>query len=641
MSAIWGKVLWNGIPDVRIDECMSECYRSEYTIDRFSFDIYRNCYMGAGIQYICPNAEQEQLPIRDLEQDILFTADIVLDNREELSSELKLEKDCPDGEIAYKAFLKWGIDCVKKFYGYFTLAIWDNKNKTLILANDHISSRCLYYYCSNEEVVFSTLIEPILQQDSSIKLNEMYLKDYLAAPKLLPTIVVEETPYKGVFKLPAATVLKISQDNVEKYRYWTPADDKPAVKCSSAEEYGKLFRKTLEDCVMDAVGCNGEVGIALSSGLDSSCVGTIAADWLKKKQKKLFAYTYVPRDDVDQNTKNYIYNETEDVKNVVALHDNIIPHFLCNEGEDSVKSIEEGLDTLEIPYKAFTNYPSLREIYREAQKEGCRVVLSGQFGNSTISYGNMDPIFYDLYCRRKYVTLFVAMSNFARHMKMSRKNFMKGYLKYLGYQKRAEKDLKVHFELECPFVAENFAEKYPMEERFWQGRMDLFCERINKQKEYRELLTVFSGSTYIGEWETKLGLKYGMLLRDPTKDRRIISFCYHLPYEYFAYRGTTKWLVRGNMRDMIPEYILNNWDRHGVQNNDWMRRIDANWEQIKPMLLNAITNEDVEKYIDVDKVKFLITADDFRITSLDVSTAQYVIFAYIIALYLNKNKELL
>lgn len=641
MSAIWGKVLWNGMPELMLDESMSECYRKEYKIDRFSFEIHKNCYMGTGVQYIYPRAEHEKLPFRDIDNDLLFTADIVLDNREELSRELKLENDCPDGEIAYRAFLKWGIDCVKKFFGYFTLAVWDNKNKTLILANDHISSRCLYYHCSSEGVVFSTLIEPILQLDSSIKLNEMYLKDYLAAPKLLPTVVVEETPYKEIFKLPAATVLKISQNNVEKYRYWTPADDKPTVKCSSAEEYGKLFRKTLEACVVDAARCAGEVGIALSSGLDSSCVGTIAADWLKKKKKKLFAYTYVPRDDVDKNTKNYIYNETEDVKNVVALHDNIIPHFLSNDGEDSIKSIEEGLNTLEIPYKAFTNYPSLREIYREAQKEGCRVVLSGQFGNSTISYGNMDPIFFDLYCRRKYVTLFVAMNNFARHMKISRKNFMKGYLKYLSNHQKAEKNLKVQFEVGYPFAAENFTEKYPMEERFLQGRMDLFCERINKQKEYRELLTVFPGSTYIGEWETKLGLKYGMILRDPTKDRRIISFCYHLPYEYYAYQGITKWLVRGNMQDMLPKYILDNWDRHGVQNNDWMRRIEANWIEIKPEYIKAISHSDVEKYIDVEKIKSLIGAENFKITSLDASTAQYVVFAYIIALYLEKNKELL
>jgi len=641
MSAIWGKVLWSGKPDSSIDERMSECYRKEYKIDRFCSLTDNSCYMGTGVQHIYPQADQEQLPIKNEDRDFLFTADIVLDNREELSRELKLEGGCPDGEIAYRAYLKWGIDCVKRFYGFFTLAIWDNKNKILYLANDHISARCLYYRCTKEGVVFSTLIDPILKRDSSIELNEWYIKDFFAAPKMLPTVVVEETPYKGIYKLPAATILKITPEKVENYKYWTPEDDKLPVKCTSAREYGKLFRQILEQCIADAIGSNGEIGIALSSGLDSSTVGTLAAEQLKKEQKRLFAYTYVPKDDVDKNTKNKVYNETEDVKKVVAMHDNIEPHFLCNAGEDALNSIEEGLDTLEIPYKAFVNYPSLREIYREAAKAGCKVVLSGQFGNSTISYGNMDPIFFDLYCRRKYITLLISMNNLARHMKVPRKKFMLGYLKYLGNQKKSEKVSDGQFTLEYPFAATCFGDKYPLEERFLQGRMDLLCDRINTQKEYRELLTVFPGSTYIGEWETKLGLKYGMLLRDPTKDRRIISFCYHLPYEYFAYRGTTKWLIRGNMRDMLPGYILDNWDRHGIQNNDWLRRIESNWLRIKPKYEETITNTAVEKYVDIEKIKTMINGEGFSVTSLDASTAQAVFFAYIIALYLKKNGELL
>lgn len=79
--------------------------------------------------------------------------------------------------------------------------------------------------------------------------------------------------------------------------------------------------------------------------------------------------------------------------------------------------------------------------------------------------------------------------------------------------------------------------------------------------------------SYIGEFETKLGLHYGLVFRDPTRDCRMIHFCYHLPYRYFAYQGTPRFLIRSAMKGRLPDAILDNWMRYGVQNADWFTRI--------------------------------------------------------------------
>ena len=638
MSAIWGNLSFSGTLPENIDTLMRMPYETKCKIDRMESIKKESCYFGCGIQYITGEATQEILPLYDEENNILLTADCCLDNREELLTSLALtDNKIPDGNLIHLAYLKWGIDCVKHFRGLFSIAILDYDTQTLYLVSDHTSARCLYYYHTKNGVTFSTLLAPILALHGEIVPNELYLKDYLAAPLLLPTIVVEETPYKDVYKLPPATILQISGETVTKTTYWTPAEPLPGCQCKTAKEYGSYFRTLLTDCVNDAIRTSGKVGIALSSGLDSSSVGTIAADLLREKNETLFAGTYIPYEEVPANTAHNIYNESEDVKSVIAMHPNIVPHFLCNQGKNALSSVADGLDTLEIPYKAFVNYPTLQEIYTLASKEGCLVMLSGQMGNSTISYGNMDHVFYHLYEKKKYPTLLKWLNNLALHMKLPRKKFIPSYLRYLKEVATEYKNgTSTDYTLLNPYLNNLFAEKYPVKNRFDLGRMEFFSPLPNTPEVYRNQLCFLGGSTYMGEWETKIGLKHGILLRDPTKDIRILSFCYHLPYRYFAYKGTTKWLIRGNMKDMLPAHILNQWDRHGKQNEDWYLRILRDYKDIKPHFDKLLGNPELEKYIDTQKIRSLLNEPVSSLSDLDANTRLHLFIVYVFAMYINK-----
>lgn len=636
MSAIWGNLSFSGnLPD-NIDSLMRAPYETKCKIDRIESVTGDLCHFGCGIQYITKEAECEILPFHDTENDIFLTADCHLDNRGELLGELSPTDDTlPDGKLIHLSYLKWGIDCVKHLRGLFSLAILDVRNKTLYLASDHTSARCLYYYPTGKGVTFSTLLAPILALHKEIVPNDLYLMDYLAAPLLLPTVVVEETPYKGVYKLPPATILKFCSGTVTKTTYWTPAEPLPDCHCKSAKEYGSYFRTLLTDCVKDAIRTGGKVGIALSSGLDSSSVGTIAADLLREQNETLFAGTYIPYEEVPANTTHNIYNESEDVKSIIALHPNIVPHFLCNEGKNALSSVDDGLDTLEIPYKAFVNYPNLQEIYTLASSEGCRIMLSGQMGNSTISYGNMDHVFYHLYEKRKYPTLLKWMNNLARHMQIPRKKFIPGYLRYLrNVAKEYKKGISTDYTLLNPYLSNRFAELYPTKERFDLGHMEFFSSLPNTPEIYHNQLCFLGGSTYMGEWETKIGLKHGILLRDPTKDIRILSFCYHLPYRYFAYKGTTKWLIRSNMKDMLPAHILNQWDRHGKQNEDWYLRILRDFDTIKPQFETLLQTPKVQQYIDTEKVLAQLEEQASSSALPDANTRLHLFITYVFASYL-------
>ena len=69
-------------------------------------------------------------------------------NFRELKEELAdypFRSNC-DTEVILAAYLKWGIDCVKRMNGMFAIALFDRENGTVYLARDRIGKKPLYYW---------------------------------------------------------------------------------------------------------------------------------------------------------------------------------------------------------------------------------------------------------------------------------------------------------------------------------------------------------------------------------------------------------------------------------------------------------------------------------------------------------------
>ena len=51
-----------------------------------------------------------------------------------------------DTEVLLNAFAEWGKDCLPRLNGMFHFAVWDNRERTLTLARDHVGIKPLYYF---------------------------------------------------------------------------------------------------------------------------------------------------------------------------------------------------------------------------------------------------------------------------------------------------------------------------------------------------------------------------------------------------------------------------------------------------------------------------------------------------------------
>ena len=112
-------------------------------------------------------------------------------NYRELRTELEAEgvwfRSQTDSEVVLNALALWGTDALLKFNGMFGLALWDRKNRTLLLARDRYGIKPLYY--SNQSGRFSFGSEqsdyshPAFKRDW-INLLEYFFPEYILGKTL-------------------------------------------------------------------------------------------------------------------------------------------------------------------------------------------------------------------------------------------------------------------------------------------------------------------------------------------------------------------------------------------------------------------------------------------------------------------------
>lgn len=645
MSAIWGYLSYTNTIPTKFPALMEAPYHAKCKIDRYDRKQNELLYFGCGIQYITKEARTEVLPIFDEQNGVFFTADCILDNREDLISLLGAEPSNPDGTLMYLAYKKWGIACLTRFRGLFSMAVYDQKARTLFLATDQTASRCLYYYKTEDFVCFSTLLEPIRQVCPGLSVNDNYLKDFLTAPGLLPNIVPTETPYAGVYKINPGCYISITQDSITEHSYWTPFLHKKR-RHLTAKAYGKAFRSLYTECVKDALRTDGEVGISLSSGLDSASVGALAESLLQPNDKKLFTYTYVPYEtpNTDKN-KSHVHDETEDVMKITQMYPNMVPHFLNNHGANCLGFLEDGMKLMEIPFKAFVNLPSLYEVYVRAQKDRCKIVLTGQVGNGTVSHGTINDVLFNEYQKGHFLRFLFDLNRHAKTLRISRKKALKDCIRrYKQANKLYRHQEPVNLVPDNPYLTSDIMNNYPFKERYQAGEIYSLENIPMNKEEHLQFLYKKALYTYLGELDTKLGLATGVVLRDPTRDIRILEFCAELPYHIYAYHGTPRWLIRGPLADYLPKDLVDDWMRHGIQNSDWLLRIKRDREKIYPFLRSLLTPTQSDKEVFslpsvTDEEKILHMLSSLSEGNLDAmaSNFHYAVFLAVVSVFLNQH----
>ena len=109
-----------------------------------------------------------------------------------------------DTEVLVHGYEQWGEEFVKKLRGIFAFAIYDKKNKKLLLGRDEAGVKPLYYTILKNSIIFGSEIKCILEhREVRRKINLTALDCYFT----FGSVLGDETLFQGVKKLPPAHVL--------------------------------------------------------------------------------------------------------------------------------------------------------------------------------------------------------------------------------------------------------------------------------------------------------------------------------------------------------------------------------------------------------------------------------------------------
>lgn len=611
MSAIWGVIERSETISEKTVNQMQDSMKA-FKIDDYQKIVRDSEYFACGKQYFTKESVQEDIPFYDSENGVLFTADCVLTNRGELIQLLEptypLEEleACGDGQLSYKAYLVWGEEFVKRLRGSFAFAIYHVCTEKLLLYADHFARRYLTYCVDEQRVLFSTLYQPILAvlDKEQMKLNRAWIVSAYSDCTADTIKLHGDTVYQNIFHVEPGQYIRISLGNkkIEKVTYWNPLQQIKKVKLDSDEEYKELFLSTFQNAVRGLLRTNGEVGIMLSGGLDSSSVAALTAIELKERGKNLYSYTAVPTEDYPfVNTRLTIENETEFVRAQQEMHPNIKPRFVSAGEINCFTDMEEYASYYMEPVKPILNMAYSHGMMEKAAEDGCKLMLSGQNGNATISYGGILTYIYQKICRMHWLEAYRGMNDFCKMHRTPRKRLLKIFLKTL----QEEKIKKYHVGEDC-FLSKEDLDAFSVEKRerdIMKSRGTGYMDSVRQRRGFGFMPLVYQ---HMGFYDTYDSLKYGILSVDPTLTKEMVELCLGMPIDCFVQKGKERRAIRDYMKGYVPDMILDNYSGRGVQAADYSFRVNRDWEKIKDKVYELLGNPVLLHYLDENKLKELM-----------------------------------
>lgn len=572
MSAIAGIV---NINDASVDETAIEAMAaalSDYKVDQVEIMKVQGAAFACGLQWITPESRGEHNPVGLPSQTIMLVCDTILDNRVALYNELEPRQqlaDMSDSQLVLAAYMKWETACVTRLVGDYAFVVYDARRRCLFSAIDPAGIRPLNYSWDGSRFLFATTLKPLLAALAhKPALNEGWLAEFLTIGSNLNVASTRETVYEGVFQLCPGEYLTIEQGMMEIRRYWIPESWEPLI-LESDEAYLEAFRKLMDEAVACRLRTWGRVGIFLSGGLDSTTVAAFAAPALQQREQQLMAYTSVPVfTEVirEGNDAKGTADESEIVDEMVACYPNIIWKTVAAEGRDSYSNIDRMLEWLETPFKMVGNLYWTQGILEEAARDGCKVMLSGQYGNFTISQGEMPLYIRHLIKHFQIGEVYRQLKAHGRRYRVGGRKMLVAVAVHLLTEKNmtfldfatglANPDLVDRLDLPGRFRAQGLIRS---------KRPTLLDERLSAMNAF--------ALSHIGNTEARLGLQFGLMQRDPTRDARVLEFCYKIPYDNYIKLGMERSLVRRAMVGRLPKRILDNHSVRGLQGADWVLRL--------------------------------------------------------------------
>lgn len=210
--------------------------------------------------------------------------------RDELRARGRRFRTSSDTEVILQLYDEMGEDCLSLLNGDFAFALWDQRQRRMMLARDRMGVRPLFHTQRDGTLYFASEIKALLKvpgvtaEIDPIALDQVFT---LWAP------IAPRTAFRNIDELEPGRLMTVEQGRTRIRTYWQldfPHRD-ASPRIASEAEAAEELRALLTDAVKLRMRADVPVGSYLSGGLDSSLVSALAAG-MKPQGLKTFSVTF-------------------------------------------------------------------------------------------------------------------------------------------------------------------------------------------------------------------------------------------------------------------------------------------------------------------------------------------------------------
>jgi len=478
---------------------------------------------------------------------LIVVADCRIDNREELAQDLGINDISKHADIEFiaRAFEKYGNNCVKHLVGDFVFAVWNENNKELLLARDHMGVKPLYYSLVDNQLVFSSEIKGILAfPDFEKKVNESYIAHHFS----LVEYSIENTLYENIYLLKSGHILSFKNKAISVQQYWYFGMRTLPVP-TKQEDVEKEFERLFFLAVKDRLRTYNKLGAEVSGGLDSTGIAGVAMHILGKSAE-FYSYSYgkseaaegeEPSRDDNQMVKDFCERYgIEKYWTVVNEKD-----FSFQEILNLYENVYDNIESNGVP-----SFSSSFLKYAKQNKVG--VMFSGWAGDQVVT-NTLDGFYEVLSRERKYVPLWKDIRR--KHpLKKAFPRFVYYTLKELDNKRFFRKNLATNRSyIDSTFLKKELVQKYNL---YSQPSLRYYLKSQNNIQSYFVRNICHAGIEQRTIHHVLTGKHFNIDYRFPMLDIRLLEYLYSLPFEKISFRGRNRYLFSKAMLPYIPHEVI-------------------------------------------------------------------------------------
>ncbi len=501
-------------------------------------------------------------------------------------------KNYTESEIIAYGYAEYGDLIFDKLNGALSIAIYNNKRDELILARDKFGNKPLFYYYSDDEFIFSSEVNDIIEYGIKKEVNNIALNIYFA----FTYIPAPYTIYKNVNKVEAGSYVKYENNTVNKKKYYNLSEK--VKRLGLIKDYNtckKEIKQQLFKSVEKRIDVDKKIGLFLSGGIDSSILANVISNVSKKR-----IHTF---------TIGYNIGSFDESKNaeLVAKYNNTYHHSLLLDYKEVINNLDDILFNFGEPY-ADSSVLAAYYVSKLAKKE-VEIAFGGD-GADELFAGYEKYLIK--YYRNKYniipknirdiliepiinkIPQNKHTNNILRKIKKvinsdSKNDFIMRYnMMYLGYNNQLRAQL---------FNEEKYEDiSYLIK--------SIYNELENLDELTRTLLIdmkVGLEGDMIPKIERTSNLN-SLIVRMPFLDPDFIEMSFMIPGDFKLKGNNRKYILKETFKDILPRHIISA-PKHGfrVPVGEWLKK------ELKNNLLelterNFIKNQGLFQYEYIEKI---------------------------------------